>query len=181
MKTVTVLSGSVRNERKSHYLADLIFNKLKEVESVSAILLDLKECNFPIMTDVHTDKWPDGMKEFSDNLTDSDGIIIVSPEYKNGIPGALKNTLDYLRPQSLKHIPVAIATVSSGGLGGVNCLSQLRLVTIALGGMPVSETLCVSKINELFDENGNLREKQLIDQTARFVESFLWYVNKLSQ
>jgi len=180
MKKITVLSGSVRNGRKSHFLANLIFNALIEVESVSVILLDLKECHFPIMTDVHIDHWPDGMNEFSDNLTHADGIIIVSPEYKNGIPGALKNALDYLRPQSLKHIPVAIATVSSGGFGGVNCLSQLRLVTIALGGMPVSESMSVSKINEVFDENGNLKEKLLIEQTARFVESFLWYVNKLS-
>ena len=181
MKKVTVLSGSVRNERKSHFLAELIFSTLNQIEGVSVKLLDLKEYHFPIMTDVHIDKWPDGMKEFSDHLIESDGIVIVSPEYKNGIPGGLKNTLDYLRPQSLKHIPVAIATVSSGGFGGVNCLSQLRLVTIALGGMAISEALSVSRINEQFEENGNLKCMLLNDQTVQFVSSFLWYVNNLSR
>jgi len=180
MKTITVLSGSVREGRKSHFLANLIFNTLNKNQDSKAVLLDLKEQHFPIMLDVHIDRWPDGMKTFSDQLSNSDGIVIVCPEYKNGIPGALKNVLDYLQPQIFKHIPVAIVTVSSGEFGGVNCLSQLRLVVLALGGIPIPEKLCVSKINELFDENGNLKENSLAYQTTQFVESFLWYVKHLS-
>jgi NAD(P)H-dependent FMN reductase len=180
MKNVVVLSGSIREGRKSHFLACLIFKKLDEIAIVNSLLLDLKDYNFPVMIDTHTEKWPEGMQQFSDTLSKSDGIIIVSPEYKNGIPGALKNALDYLNPQTFHHIPIAIATVSSGGFGGINCLSQLRLVGLALGGIPISEKLCVAKVNEVFYENGNLKDNSIADQISQFVESFLWYVDRLS-
>jgi NAD(P)H-dependent FMN reductase len=100
----------------------------------------------------------------------------VSPEYKNGIPGALKNALDYLRPQIFKRTPLAIATVSSGGFGGINCLSQLRLVGLALGGIPISEKLCVSNVDEVFDINGMVIEDSISEQTTQFAEAFLWYI-----
>ena len=48
----------------------------------------------------------------------------------------LKNALDYLLPE-YKRKPFGIVTVSAGGLGGVSCLAQLRLVTLGLGGFPI--------------------------------------------
>jgi len=70
--------------------------------------------------------------------------------------------------------------VSSGGFGGLNCLSQLRLVGLALSGIPIPEKLCVSKVNELFDEDGNLQDASFTQKTSDFIQQFLWYVNRLS-
>jgi NAD(P)H-dependent FMN reductase len=167
MKNITVLSGSVREGRKSHFMAEIIFKTLNQKADLKTTLLDLKDYNFPVMQEVDTDKWPVGFQAFSDQLSKSDGIVIVSPEYKNSIPGALKNALDYLQPQIFRHIPVGIATVSSGGFGGIQCLSQLRLVV-----------LCVSKVGELFDGNGLVKTNSIQNETVQFLESFLWYVNK---
>ena len=180
MKNIVVLSGSVREGRKSHFVARLLFKKFGENENVNTALLDLKEYQFPIMTESHADKWPEGMKAFSEQLAKSDGIVIISPEYKNGIPGALKNVLDYLNPQIFRHIPMGLVTVSSGTTGGINCLSQLRLVCLAMGGIVIPEKLCISKVHEAFDESGNLTDGLLDVESVRFTESFLWYVNRFS-
>jgi NAD(P)H-dependent FMN reductase len=60
---------------------------------------------------------PPGLRSFSDKLEVADGLLIVSPEYKGGVPGVLKNALDYLKPSILRRKPVGICTVSSGGFG----------------------------------------------------------------
>lgn len=182
MKKIVVLSGSIREGRKSHFVAQYITQELSKNKKVTTTLLDLKEYPFPIMEKRmdQTDQLPEGLKTFSHIISQSQGIIIVSPEYKNGIPGALKNALDYLNPQILKHIPLGIVTVSSGGFGGLFCLSQLRTVGLALGGIPIPEKLCVSTVNEVFDTFGTLQETSFNKKANEFIKALLWYVERLS-
>jgi chromate reductase len=63
-------------------------------------------------------------------IRDCDGLVLVSPEYNYGVPGVLKNALDWAsRPgyQSvLKDKPVLIMTSSPGMTGGVRAQGQLR-------------------------------------------------------
>jgi chromate reductase len=60
----------------------------------------------------------------------SDAVIIASPEFNHGLPGVLKNTLDWLsRPafdSCLVNKPVLFATLSPGALGGVRAQSPMR-------------------------------------------------------
>ncbi len=182
MKKIVVLSGSIREGRKSHFVAQEIYGILTSQAHVEATLLDLKSYPFPIMEKRmnQMDELPDGMQLFSDTLFQAQGIVIVSPEYKNGMPGALKNALDYLNPQIFKRIPLAIVTVSSGGFGGLFCLSQLRGIGLALGGVPIPEKLCISKVNELFDDNGEVLQESFKTKSSDLINSFLWYVDRLS-
>jgi chromate reductase len=66
----------------------------------------------------------------------SDAVLIVTPEFNHGLPGVLKNTLDWLsRPafqSCLAGKPVMFATLSPGALGGVRTQSQLRETLAAM-------------------------------------------------
>ncbi|MDC8005427.1 NAD(P)H-dependent oxidoreductase [Aureisphaera galaxeae] len=180
MKKVIVLSGSIREGRKSHFVAQYVSQAIASHEGIEVTLLDLKEYSLPVM-DVRMnalDAVPEGLQEFSNKLAEADGIVFVSPEYKNGIPGALKNALDYLNPQILKRIPFGVVTVSSGGFGGLLCLSQLRTVGLALGGIAIPDKLCVSKVNELFSEEGALLDESLQTKIDDFSNALLWYVGR---
>jgi chromate reductase, NAD(P)H dehydrogenase (quinone) len=59
-----------------------------------------------------------------------DGVLISTPEYNHGIPGVLKNTLDWLsRPafeSCLKDKPVSVISSSKAFTGGVRAQYQLR-------------------------------------------------------
>src|SRR5258707_12408492 len=59
-----------------------------------------------------------------------DGILIVTPEFNHGIPGVLKNALDWLsRPAFASCFAakaVLFCTLSPGALGGVRAQHQLR-------------------------------------------------------
>ena len=66
-------------------------------------------------------------------LASADGVLIGTPEYAYGIPGSLKNALDWLVPSGeLWRLPVAVFTASPSANGGEKALAALRLTLSAL-------------------------------------------------
>jgi chromate reductase len=69
-------------------------------------------------------------------IAESDAVLFCTPEYNHGIPGVLKNTLDWLsRPvfeSCFKGKPVSIITSSKAFTGGVRAQYQLRETLISM-------------------------------------------------
>ncbi|MET9292232.1 NADPH-dependent FMN reductase [Streptomyces sp. NPDC003077] len=60
-------------------------------------------------------------------VTDADAVLIVSPEYAHGVPGVLKNALDWLVSSGeLVGKPTAVITASPFPTGGDHANAQLR-------------------------------------------------------
>src|SRR6187402_788192 len=98
MKKIVIISSSVRDGRRSHRVA-LFFKKfLEENNYASAEILDLGEYQFPIFHErLKYQKNPDAKTvEFAGKVGNSDGVIIVTPEYNGGYPASIKNALDLL-------------------------------------------------------------------------------------
>jgi len=107
-----------------------------------------------------------------------DGLIIVSPEYNHGYPGELKMMVDMLFSE-YAHKPVGICAVSSGPWGGVRMTEQLRLVCIALHLLPIGEAVHFPKVQELFDDQGQLLGKSQHGQARRLLEELIMYAGAL--
>ncbi len=174
---IPVLLGAVRFGRQSEKVARYIIERMGSMDSVTTQLLDLSTYQFPIMLERmdHTEEPTAELLAFSEQLQEADGLIIVSPEYKGGYPGVLKNAFDYMDAGILKYTPVGICTVSSGDFGGVNCLAQLRLVCLALGGTPIPGKVAVSRVKDQFDDHGNCVEPKLRQHVEAFLSELLWY------
>ena len=72
--------------------------------------------------------------------------------------------------------PIGIVTVSSGGFGGLNCLAQLRLICLAMGGVPIpGRDFPVSRVEEVLDETGGLRDPKLAARIGPFLDELAWY------
>jgi chromate reductase, NAD(P)H dehydrogenase (quinone) len=72
---------------------------------------------------------PADATEFGEAIRAADGIIIVSPEYNWGIPGGLKNAIDWvsrMKEVPFKGKPVALQSCARGPLGGSRAQYQLR-------------------------------------------------------
>src|SRR5262249_31251188 len=113
-------------------------------------------------------------------LAAADGLVIVSPEYKGGYPGVLKNALDHLEAGIFKRKPIGIVTVSAGNFGGLGCLAQLRLVCLAMGGVPVPVVFPVASVDSAFDEAGTPLDPKLVDRRGKFLDELLWYTQTLA-
>ncbi len=72
----------------------------------------------------------------------ADGVIVVSPEYNYGLPGVLKNALDWAsRPYAASTLtgkPVLTATESVAFTGGVRAHAPLNEVLLAIGAHPAA-------------------------------------------
>lgn len=72
--------------------------------------------------DLYADPLPEAVTRLRDQVAAADGVVIASPEYNHGVPGVLKNALDWAsRPHNgspLKDKPVLIVTSSAAFTGG---------------------------------------------------------------
>jgi NAD(P)H-dependent FMN reductase len=180
---IPLFLGTSRVGRRSGHVARLLLGELESRGGIDTDLIDLGDLDLPVMRYRLGDSAdpPPGLAEFSAKLTRVDGLLIVAPEYKNGYPGSLKNALDYLVGGIFRRKPIGIVTVSSGGFGGINCLAQLRLVCLAMGGVPIPATLPVSRVDEAFDERGGLRDPRLAARVGPFLDELVWYTQALAR
>ncbi len=127
-----------------------------------------------------TDTPPPSFPSFRDKIARADGLVIVSPEYKGGYPGILKNALDHLEAGIFRRKPIGIVTVSSGAFGGIVCLAQLRLVCLAMGGVPIPVPFPVASVDSALDEAGNPLEPRLAGRLQAFLDELAWYTRALA-
>lgn len=92
--------------------------------------------------DLYVDPLPGAVQKFRDQVDNAQGLVISSPEYNHGIPGVLKNALDWAsRPHNsspLKDKPVLIVTSSPAFTGGVRAQYQIRETLISALARPVN-------------------------------------------
>ncbi len=173
---IPVLLGSVRRGRRSPVVARWVHRRLLARGGVASDLVDLAELELPVMEERlrMRDDPPDGLEGLSAGIDRADGLVIVTPEYNNGIPGAVKNALDYLLPE-FQRLPVGVVTVSAGGFGGVSCLAQMRLVLLAMGAVPVPASLPVSRVQDAFDDAGEPTDERFAARADRFLDELVWW------
>eukprot|EP01034_Spumella_vulgaris_P013295 gene13295-16956_t len=92
--------------------------------------------------DVQAKGFPDKVQAAQKAMLETDGIVLVSPEYNYGISGVLKNAIDWLSrmtPQPFAAKPVALFGASMGVLGTARAQYQLRQTLVFLDGRPVNK------------------------------------------
>lgn len=102
--------------------------------------------------DLFVEPLPAAVALFRNQIADADGLVISSPEYNHGIPGGLKNALDWAsRPHNsspLKGKPVLIVTSSPAFTGGVRAQYQIReTLTSALANPVATPEIVVGGVN----------------------------------
>ncbi len=115
--------------------------------------------------DVEKQGDPEPVIEFKRGIAEADGLLIASPEYQHGIPGVLKNALDWAsRPPGdspLNGKPVAAMGASTGISGTIRAQLQLRQTLFynrcRIVGRP---EVVVAKAREKFDDYGRLTDDQ---------------------
>lgn len=177
---VPIILGTIRRGRLSARAAYFIHNCLKRTGRIEPEILDLLDYNLPMLEERlrFRDDPPPEVVEFGKKLSKADALVIVTPEYNNSFPGVLKNCLDYFKPE-YRRKPIGIVTVSSADFGGVNCLAQLRLVTLAMGAIPIPTSLPMAKVADRLHEDGTPIDSSLELKTETFLEELIWFTEAI--
>jgi chromate reductase len=130
--------------------------------------------------DVEAKGIPAAVVLLKDAVAEADGLLLVTPEYNNGVPGVFKNAIDWMSrpasdiPRVFGGKPVALIGASPGGFGTIlsqnGWLPTLRTLGAELwtGGR-----LMVAKAGSVFDDDGNLVDDAIRARLALFVAGFV--------
>jgi chromate reductase len=131
------LPGSLR--KGSFSRAALVGLRGNLPEKVTLEILDLR---LPLYNE--DDDVPDGpldVQRFRKALADCDGVVIATPEYNHGIPGVLKNALDWAsRPYGksvLTGKPTLVISVSPAFTGGARAHAQVNETLLSIPACPM--------------------------------------------
>jgi NAD(P)H-dependent FMN reductase len=126
---------------------------------------------------------PEAVVSLKEQIVAADGLLLVTPEYNNSIPGVFKNAVDWLsRPNSdLARVfgsrPVAVIGASPGGFGTLLAQTAWLPVLKTLGTQPwFGGRLQVSRAGEAFDATGALTDARVREQLRGFLAGFCEFV-----
>lgn len=130
---VAIILGSTRPGRNGEAVAKWVYEIAKKRPDAEMEYVDIKDFNLPFLdepippsrgqyTKEHTKKWSAKIDSF-------DAFVFVAAEYNHGIPGALKNAIDFLYKEWNNKVA---GFVGYGSAGGVRSVEQLRLVMAEL-------------------------------------------------
>jgi chromate reductase, NAD(P)H dehydrogenase (quinone) len=131
--------------------------------------------------DVEAKGDPESVQDLKKAIGESDGLLIVTPEYNYGIPGVLKNAIDWAsRPPGKSPIygkPVAIMGASQGAGGTIRSQLSLRqsFVFVEVYAMLKPEIL-VANCRDKFDDKGNLTDERTREHVVKFLKAFVPWI-----
>jgi chromate reductase len=133
--------------------------------------------------DIEDKGMPAAVTALQDQLEHADGILIVSPEYNHGVPGVLKNAIDWLSrgekaPRVFANKPLAAMGATPGGFGTLNAqtawLTTWRTLRVRVWNESVP--LMVPRANTVFDANGLISDDKLRENLKKHIEGFIGFV-----
>ena len=116
---------------------------------------------------------PGTVEAFIKLLSDADGVFFVIPEYAFGVPGALKNALDWTVSSStaFPDKPVALITAATGG-DKAHAAFLLTLKAIS-SKIPEGATLLLSFIRSKLNEKNEVNDIATLDQIRTVINSLI--------
>ena len=122
---------------------------------------------------------PAAVTALKQRILASDGVLLVTPEYNNGIPGVFKNGIDWLSrgtpgiPAVFGDRPFALIGASPGGFGTILSQNHWLPVLKTLGvRLWAGDRLMVSRAGSVFDADGGLVDAKVREQLAGLVQGF---------
>ncbi|WP_214482008.1 NADPH-dependent FMN reductase [Bacillus sp. SM2101] len=120
---------------------------------------------------------PSIVTKFKKAIQESDGLLIVTPEYNGAVPGVLKNALDWAsrggKEAPLLKKPIAIMGGTPGRAGTAQAQAQLRqILTSTRSLVMVEPQVLISGVHNLFNEQGELVDERTSQYVERLVHSF---------
>jgi chromate reductase, NAD(P)H dehydrogenase (quinone) len=185
-----IISGSIRNGSINLKLARCCYSESQKLtlggrmppphivtaDEVAALQKDIPLYN----GDIEAAGFPEAALKLKNLLRDSDGLLVVNPEYNGSITPLMKNTLDWLsRPtekgevgySAYKGKVCAIISTSPGGLGGMRAHNHMRDILLNLGCDVIGASATIGSGFSAFNEDGSLKDEKDTQKIYQVVNS----------
>lgn len=180
MIKVAIIIGSTRPGRNGEAVGRWVYELARKRSGMEFELIDLADVDLPLLDEpvppsLHQYS-KDHTKEWAATIGSFDAFVFVTPEYNHGIPGALKNAIDFLYAEWNNKVA---GFVSYGSALGARAAEHLRLVMAELQVATVREQVLLS----LYTDFKNMTEfapaalheeklNSMLDQLVSWGEAF---------
>ncbi|HTN06043.1 NADPH-dependent FMN reductase [Agriterribacter sp.] len=126
--------------------------------------------------DDDTENPPVQVTDLRKQIKEANGILICIPEYAMGVPGSLKNLLDWTVSSSdFSNKPVVAITASS--LGQKAHLSLLGTLQVIEARIDESTQLLISFIKTKVNDRQQITDENTLKDVRRIMDSFIAVLN----
>jgi chromate reductase, NAD(P)H dehydrogenase (quinone) len=127
---------------------------------------------------------PEAVRALKDRIAAADGLLLVTPEYNNSLPGVFKNAIDWLsRPAAdigrvFGNRPTALMGATPGPGGTLLAQAAWLPVLRTLGTRAwFGPRLLVSGAGKVFDAEGALTDDKIRGQVQAFMKGFVEFIH----
>ena len=121
--------------------------------------------------DLDNENPPENVSNFRRQLKQADGILICTPEYAMGVPGTLKNAIDWtVSSMEFSHKPVALITASTAGQKGHHSL--INTLKIIEADMPDDSQLLISHVKTKVKDD-KITDPETLQQIKKLIGSII--------
>ena len=172
------IAGSLR---RGSFNRSLLLGASEVVPSgVTLEIFDIASIPF-YNADVEAQGDPESVAVFKGAIRAADALLIATPEYNHGVPGVLKNALDWAsrphRTSPLDCKPAAIMGATAGRGSTFQAQAQLRSALVYSGTCTLAQPeLSLSQAGGAFDEAGRLTDDDTRDALRELMEAFVEWV-----
>ena len=180
MTNIIGISGSLR---KGSYNSALLQTAKSLMPSRSELQIVSIE-DIPLFNeDVEKEGAPDIVNSIKEKIISADALLISTPEYNHGIPGVLKNAIDWISrpPADIAKVfagkPFALMGATPGGFGTVYAqTSWLQTIQYLKLRPCFANSLYVSAAHQKFDANLKLTDEATLTALKKFLEDFVGFI-----
>lgn len=167
MKRIFAISGSTRTHSTNGLYIQAIARLASHIFTINTFdgLADLPHFN----PDLDNDHPPASVAAFRRAIREADGVLICTPEYAMGVPGSLKNAIDWtVSSADFSQKPVALVTASSSGLKGhASLLETLRVIEAKMTG---DTALVISYAKTKITETGEIKPGETLEKVHALID-----------
>ena len=125
--------------------------------------------------------FPPPVQKLADAIRAADGVIINTPEYNFGVPGGLKNAIDWVsrvQNQPFAGKPIALQSASPGPVGGARVQYDLRRTMVFLDAMTLNKPeifigKCAQRID---DKTGKITDEATVGFIRQQLAAFAKFI-----
>lgn len=182
MKNFVAIVGTNSDNSTNRKLLQFIQKHFEDKAKID--LCEIKD--LPAFTKPDSQEAPEKVQEIAEKISESDGVIISTPEYNHSIPAVLKNLFEWCTFTARPFVdkPVMITGASYGTLGSSRAQAHLRQILdspeIKARIMPSSEFL-VGHSLQAFDDNGQLKDKKKVNELEEIFGDFVEFVEIINK
>ncbi len=166
---IIAICGSTRSSSSNLNLINAIRELAKEIFDITLFegLDELPHFN----PDLDNGNSPDSITAFRRQLNSFDGILICTPEYAMGVPGTLKNAIDWtVSSMEFSHKPTALITASSLGQNAHDSL--MKTLRIIEANITDETQLVIPYVKTKVNEDSKITDEKTLLEIQNLLNAF---------